>query len=317
MAATKQGASQGVALFHIYPITAREREHANGMSHNVVEKIREHYDVASPYYTKLWGTHLHHGYYETNLETKEEAAENLVRLLAGRAGIVRGARILDVGCGVGGSALWLAENLDCAVTGISISPVQIEMAVAAAENLPRNRPVFLVDDANRMSVRGSFDAVWAIESLSHLSDRAAFFRKATELLAPGGKICEAAWLKDERLTARDEEKYIRPIEEGMLVSLPDLAEYKRHMDDNRLRLLYYEDISRSVARTWDLCLAMMKDKTLWQLAVRHGREFVTFLKSFKAMRDGFSTGHFRYALMVSEKNLSPGTKKRKGEKVKG
>ncbi len=271
------------------------------MSHNVVEKIREHYDVASPYYTKLWGTHLHHGYYESNLETKEEAAENLVRLLVERAGLVRGARVLDVGCGVGGSAIWLAENFDCEVTGISISPVQIQMASAAAENLLRNKPVFLVDDANRMNVRGTFDAVWAIESLSHLSDRAAFFRRATELLAPGGKICEAAWLKDEGLNEEDEEKYIRPIEEGMLVSLPDLTEYKRHMDANHLRLLNYEDISARVARTWDLCLSMMKDKTVWQLAFAHCHEFVAFLKSFKAMRDGFRSGHFRYALMVSEK----------------
>jgi tocopherol O-methyltransferase len=270
------------------------------MSHNVVEKIREHYDVASPYYTKLWGQHLHHGYYETNLETKEEAAENLIRLLVKRAGLRAGARVLDVGCGVGGSAIWLAENLGCKVTGISISPVQIEMARAAAENL-RNRPVFVIDDANQLTVRGSFDAVWVVEALSHLSNRAAFFSKATELLVPGGKICEAAWLKDERLSEKDEEKYIRPIEEGMLVSLPCLTEYKRHMDENNLRLLYYEDISDRVARTWDLCLAMMKDKAIWQLAVRHGHEFVTFLKSFKAMRDGFKSGHFRYGLMVSEK----------------
>ncbi len=46
---------------------------------------------------------------------------------------------------------------------------------------------------------------------------------------------------------------------------------------------------------------MMKDKTVWQLAFAHGHEFVAFLKSFKAMRDGFRSGHFRYALMVSEK----------------
>jgi hypothetical protein len=46
---------------------------------------------------------------------------------------------------------------------------------------------------------------------------------------------------------------------------------------------------------------MMKDKAVWQLATRHGHEFIAFLKSFKAMRRGFKSGHFRYALMVSEK----------------
>lgn len=270
------------------------------MNYNVVDKIREHYDVASPYYKKLWGTHIHHGYYETNRESKEEAAENLIRLLVERSALARGSRVLDVGCGVGGSSIWLTENLGCKVTGISISPVQIQMAQETVKEM-KDKPVFLVDDANELSVRGSFDIVWAVEVLSHLSNRGAFFRKAAELLVPGGKICEAAWLKDDCLNSRDEEKYIRPIEEGMLVSLPDLSEYKKHIDDNHLRLLYYEDISEKVARTWDLCLEMMKDKAVWQLATRHGHEFIAFLKSFKAMRSGFKSGHFRYALMVSEK----------------
>ena len=272
------------------------------MSYNAVDKIREHYDVASPYYTKLWGRHLHHGYYETNRESKEEAAENLIKLLVNRSGMARGARVLDVGCGVGGSSVWLTENLGCKVTGISISPVQVQMAQETVSSM-KDKPTFLVDDANELSVRGSFDVVWAVEVLSHLSRRGAFFSKAAELLVPGGKICEAAWLKDDCLKKCDEEKYIRPIEEGMLVSLPDFSEYKKHMDDNNLRLLCYEDISAKVAKTWDLCLEMMKDKDVWQLASRHGKEFIAFLKSFKAMRAGFKSGAFRYALMISEKPL--------------
>jgi tocopherol O-methyltransferase len=270
------------------------------MSHNAVDKIREHYDVASPYYTKLWGQHLHHGYYETGRESKEEAAENLIKRLVARSRLAPGSRVLDVGCGVGGSSIWLAKNLNCQVTGVSLSPVQIQMATEAAASMT-NRPAFVVDDANQLTVEGSYDIVWVVEVLSHLSRRGDFFKKASGLLVSGGKICEAAWLKDERLSEKDERKYIRPIEEGMLVGLPDLAEYKRHIDDNDLRLLYYEDISAQVAATWDVCLSMMKDRAVWQLATRHGKEFVAFLKSFKAMRDGFKSGTFRYALMVIEK----------------
>jgi tocopherol O-methyltransferase len=270
------------------------------MHYNAIDKIREHYDVASPYYTKLWGRHLHHGYYATGRETKEEAAENLIKRLVDCAEIQRGARVLDVGCGVGGSSIWLAENLDCRVTGLSLSPVQIQMATEAASHMS-SPPDFLVDDANQLSVCGSFDVVWLVEVLSHLSNRADFFRRASRLLVSGGKICEAAWLKDERLSLEDERKFIRPIEEGMLVSLPDLAEYQRHISGNNLRLRYYEDISPKVARTWDICLSMMKEKAVWQLATQHGHEFVAFLKSFKAMRDGFKSGAFRYALMVVEK----------------
>lgn len=270
------------------------------MTYNAVDKIRHHYDVASPYYAKLWGSHLHHGYYITGRETKEEAAENLIKRLVECTGIRRGARVLDVGCGVGGSSIWLAENLDCRVTGVSLSPVQVEMATEAASHMT-NRPDFLVDDANQLSVSGSFDVVWMVEVLSHLSNRAGFFGKAAELLVQGGKICEAAWMKAERLSIEDERQFIQPIEEGMLVALPDMAEYQSYISGNNLRLLHYEDISARVARTWDICLGMMREKAVWQLATQHGREFVAFLKSFKAMRDGFQSGAFRYALLVVEK----------------
>lgn len=270
------------------------------MLHNETRKIRAHYDFASPFYETLWGRHIHHGYYQNGDESKETAAENLIKLLIERSQIARGSRVLDVGCGVGGSAIWLAEKMDCQVTGITISPVQMQMAVEASCRLP-NKPVFLIADANDLSLKNSFDVIWAVEVLTHLNNRAGFFKKAAELLVPGGKICEAAWLKDDRFFGKHEEKHLTEIEKGMLVSLPNLSEYEMHFKNNNLRLLYYEDISAQVAATWDICMEIIKDKTLWQLAAHHGKEFINFLKSFKAMRAGFRTGAFKYAVMILEK----------------
>ena len=270
------------------------------IQYNVTSSIQEHYDLASPYYEKLWGKHLHHGYYNTGKESKEEAADNLINYLVELVDIPRGAQVLDVGCGIGGTSIWLAEKLGCQVTGITISPVQIQMAREASKHL-NNKPTFLLDDANNLSVKGQFDIVWAVEVISHLSDRVEFFRRMSRLLVPGGRFCEAAWLKEEGLSSEDEKKYIQPIEEGMLVSLPTVSEYKKHIEDNDLRLLHYEDISSKVAKTWDICLDIAKDRALWQLAGQHSREFIAFLRSFKAMRRGFKTGTFRYGVLVVEK----------------
>ena len=44
-------------------------------------------------------------------------------------------KILDIGCGIGGTSIWLAKKLQCDVVGITISPVQVEMAKKAAEHL--------------------------------------------------------------------------------------------------------------------------------------------------------------------------------------
>jgi len=53
-------------------------------------------------------------------------------------------------------------------------------------------------------------------------------------------------------------------------------------------------------KTWDFCLDIIKDKTLWQPAT-HGPDFVRFLRGFKTMRAGFSSGHFVYGLIVAHK----------------
>ncbi len=117
----------------------------------------------------------------------------------------------------------------------------------------------MLHDAHHLTMTETFDVIWAVEVLSHLSNRAEFFKRAAKLLVKDGIICEAAWLKNEDLGPEDEERYIRPIEQGMLVDLPNLAEYKKHLDNNGLTLQHYEDISAKVAHTWDVCLDIARE----------------------------------------------------------
>src|SRR4030081_454548 len=95
---------------------------------NEKHRIVEHYDIVSPYYESLWGEHIHHGYWIRGDETKEKALSQLVEHLADTVRIERGSKILDVGCGIGGSSIYLAKKYKAEVTGITISPVQVEMA---------------------------------------------------------------------------------------------------------------------------------------------------------------------------------------------
>ena len=89
------------------------------------DKIVQHYDELSAYYLDL--LHIHHGYWTTGAETKEEAQEQLIRELITRAGIEPGTRILDVGCGPGGTTIYLNKSLGAHVTGITISSTQVEL----------------------------------------------------------------------------------------------------------------------------------------------------------------------------------------------
>src|SRR5258707_12482934 len=106
--------------------------------HNDKQKLRDLYDRTSPYYQRLWGEHIHHGYWISGEETKETAQNQLIEHLAQAAGLEPGSKILDVGCGFGGSTIFLARNLEADPTGITISPIQVEMARKAADTTGDN-----------------------------------------------------------------------------------------------------------------------------------------------------------------------------------
>ncbi|MFC1648569.1 SAM-dependent methyltransferase [Nanoarchaeota archaeon] len=264
------------------------------------QKIVNHYDKVSPYYQKHWGDHIHHGYYITNKESNKQATENLMTLLIDKCNLKKHSKILDIGCGVGGTSIYLANNYNCDVTGITISPVQVAMAESSSKGM-KKKPKFQVVDANKLAMAGKYDYLFAIEMISHLDKRSNFFRNCSRLLRKKGRMSIAAWLKESDITAAQEDKFIKPIEKGMLVELPTKKEYFKHFDNNGLRLFYFEDISSKVKKTWDISLEIIEDRSLWKLALEHGDEFVDFLKAFHAMKKGFSSGAFRYVVMVIEK----------------
>ncbi len=129
----------------------------------------------------MWGGHIHHGYYLTGRESKKQAVEELIKVLAKKSSLKLGSKVLDVGCGIGGTAIWLTENFNCEVTGITISSRQVEMARQASVKLLK-KPKFMVMDANDMVLNDTFDVVWAVEVLSHLQDHPNFFRKSRQML---------------------------------------------------------------------------------------------------------------------------------------
>lgn len=189
------------------------------------------------------GTHIHHGYWPTPeskaSETKEQAQLNLIRLLLDTSHVTDGAKVLDVGCGIGGTSRYLASQLGCTVTGITISTKQVEMATRltkseAAKDDPslgadqapdadgflrvgKGRVKFLELDAETMgevfaAQAESFDAVWICEALSHFPNKALFFRNAHSVLKKGGKLALADWFKEEGLDDKQFTDDIKPIE---------------------------------------------------------------------------------------------------------
>ena len=266
---------------------------------NEKQRIIEHYDAVSPYYQSLWGEHIHHGYWIRGDESKETAQIQLIDHLAQLANIKTGSRILDVGCGFGGSSLYLAKRYDAHVTGITISPVQVQMAkdAAAETNLDVS---FLLMDAENMHFAQPFDLLWSVESISHYHDPRNFFASATKLLKPGGYFALTDWFQRENLSAANKKKFIAPIERGMMVKLHKMNDYHDFLVSSGLYVVHQQDLTANCAKSWDLGLDIIKCKTIWSLAAKLGAEFVTNLKAFRAMRAGFASGNFVYGLLVAK-----------------
>jgi tocopherol O-methyltransferase len=265
---------------------------------NDKHKIIEHYDTISPYYRALWGEHLHHGYWIRGDESKERAQIQLIEHLAQLADVKPGADILDIGCGFGASGLYLAKHYNAAVTGITISAVQVDMAIQAAAS-EQLKAQFLLMDAEAMDFQKQFDVLWSIESISHYQNLESFFAAAAKLLRPGGSFAVIDWFKKENLTRTETRKYIEPIERGMFVELQEMVQYEQFLIANGLQITRQEILNDNCAKTWDLGVDIIKDKRFWALAAKLGKHFVSYLKTFQAMRAGFASGNFVYGLLVA------------------
>jgi tocopherol O-methyltransferase len=268
--------------------------------YNDKAKVRNHYERVSPYYQTLWGEHLHHGYWIRGDETKETAQVQLIEHLAQAANITPGGKILDVGCGFGGSSIYLAKRYQAEATGITISPVQVEMANQAAQKAGV-KTKFLLMDAEAMEFNTLFDVVWSVESIAHYQDKERFFASAAKLLKPSGTLAITDWFKKANLKPGEYKKFLRPIEKGMLVELQTIEEYEASLASNGLKIMKSEILNNNCAKTWDLCLDIIKNKTFWGIAARNGSEFVHYLKAFRAMRTGFASGRFVYGLIAAKK----------------
>ena len=146
---------------------------------------------------RLWGEHIHLGFYppgEKNIDFRRAKVQFVHELVkwSGLDKLPKGSRILDVGCGIGGSSRILSKSYGFNVIGITISPAQVKRA---RELTPSDLNCsFQVMDALDLKFEdGSFDAVWSVEAGAHMNDKTQFADELLRTLRPGGYLALADW----------------------------------------------------------------------------------------------------------------------------
>ena len=107
------------------------------------------------------------------------------------AAVLCGARVLDVGCGLGGKTAWYAEAGARLVVGVDLAWEHVRQSARfAAARGQADRVVVARADAMRLPfAAGTFDVVTANDSMEHFADPASALAELARVLRPGGRLC--------------------------------------------------------------------------------------------------------------------------------
>ena len=156
--------------------------------------IADYYDQTEIHYRRAWDLEaslaMHYGYWRENTKNFRESLQHMNEALAQTVNIQASDKVLDAGCGVGGSSIYLAKKHGCQVIGITLSAKQQASAQSNAQKAG-------VDQLTRFEQQDfacttfpdqSFDVVWTLESVVHADDKKVFLKEAFRLLKPGGRL---------------------------------------------------------------------------------------------------------------------------------
>ena len=282
------------------------------MASTLYQQIQQFYDASSQLWEETWGEHMHQGYYGragTYKMNRRQAQIDLIEELLTWGGVKNCQNIIDVGCGIGGSTLYLTEKFNAKAAGITLSPVQASRATERAKEAGlQDRVTFQVADALHMPFEdNTFDLVWSLESGEHMPDKTQFLQECYRVLKPGGTMIVATWCHRPtnslagELTAGEKrhlEEIYRVYCLPYVISLPEYEAIARQCGFRNLRA---DDWSMAVAPFWDVVIdSAFEPKAIIGL-FSSGWKTLQAALSLNLMSRGYQRGLIRFGLLCGRK----------------
>ncbi len=145
---------------------------------------RHHYDIGNNLYRCMLDKHMIYscGYWN-KADSLDQAQINKLELICQKLNLSPGMRVLDIGCGWGGTAKYIAEHYKVTVVGITVSRQQADFAKELCKYLPVE--IYLQD---YRTLHGIFDRIISIGMFEHVGYKnyTSFMKITKKLLKPDG-----------------------------------------------------------------------------------------------------------------------------------
>ena len=221
---------------------------------NYHKNIVDYYAASENAYKDSWDLNnslaIHYGYWDERVKSFPQSLLRMNEVMMEAANIKSSDRVLDAGCGIGGSSIFLGEKMGCNVTGISLSERQINKAKELAiEKKVEDKVDFRVMNYCATNFPNeSFDIVWGCESICYADDKEQFIKEAFRLLKPGGRLVVAdGFVTDFK---NNDRSTIRNWLAGWQVNyLETLDRFEEFMSETGFKNIFSSDISKFTAHS--------------------------------------------------------------------
>ena len=217
------------------------------------QQIIDYYNSTEDIYRQTWDLEntlaKHLGYWDETVKDLSRALQRHNEILAKRAAIKKSDIVLDAGCGVGGSSIFLAKQYGCRVTGITLSQQEAQQASKNAEHhgVADKTDFFVMDFSNTTFPDESFDVIWALESVCHANDKQQFIQCAFRMLKKGGRLIVADGFAAQLHYTKSEEDIMQKWLFGWCVNfLETVANFDRYLENAGFKKIFFEDITSRV-----------------------------------------------------------------------
>ncbi|HCL63679.1 MAG TPA: SAM-dependent methyltransferase [Rhizobium sp.] len=250
------------------------------------KNVSHHYDLGNEFYKLFLDDNMLYScaYFREPGETLEQAQRNKLRLLAAKLNLKPGMKVLDIGCGWGDLALYLAKLEDVSVVGVTLSKEQHALATKRAEDAGlAGRVRFELKDYR--DVAETFDRIVSVGMFEHVGVQHydEFFKKLNAMMPDDGVavIHSIGHMSPPGMTSPWLRKYIFPGGYS-----PALSEVVAVTEQNSLWVTDIEVLRIHYATTlahWGRRFEANRDKVIAMYDERFARMWEFYLTSAEMM----------------------------------